>query len=74
MMTHEEMRTAYDGRWVLITDYETDPESSEIVRGRVVASAIHREVIDQAVEALPKPLHVAVECFRTPGDGTILVL
>lgn len=74
LMTHDEMRKKYDGKWVLISDYQTDPETSEIVSGRVLASATHREVIDSAIDSLPRPIHVAVECFRPVGDGTILVL
>ncbi|HSI72571.1 MAG TPA: hypothetical protein VK934_05300 [Fimbriimonas sp.] len=73
MMSHEEMRKAFDGEWVLIVDYDFDLEANELLRGRVIAHSVDRRAVE-AVDREFKPRSAAYECFRTPGEGTTLVL
>jgi hypothetical protein len=73
ILTYEEMRKRFDGEWVLLIDYVIEPATNSLVKGRVVA---HDHDVKK-VEAVDRELGLtdaAYECFREPGDGTVLVL
>jgi len=73
LMTHNEMRKAFDGEWVLIVDYELDPDRHDISRGRVIAHSVDRKEVEAADRHI-RPVDAAYECFRDPGEGTTLIL
>ncbi len=73
LLTMEEMRKRYDGEWVLIVDFEADPVSNEVIRGRVLAHDVDMRAVERADE-VHQPARAAYYCFGEPGAGTILIL
>jgi hypothetical protein len=58
----DQIRQRYDGEWVMIAYTETNPETHEVIRGKVLAHSPNpQEVYDSM--ALAQCPGVAFECF-----------
>jgi hypothetical protein len=72
-LTRAEMQASYPNEWVLIVDPELEASTGEVLGGMVAAhSEVRDEVYDAALRLKPK--RSAFMCFRTPGDGSVLVV
>ena len=72
LLTISEIRSRFDGEWILVEDPELD-ENSEVVRGRVVWHSKDRdEVYQKAIELRPK--HSAFLYTGRMPEGTAVVL
>ena len=58
IMTLEEIKQNYDGEWVLIAYSEAD-ENLQVLKGKVIAHAVSKDEIYQALEsATEQPLAI----------------
>ncbi len=72
VLTLEEMKSRYDGEWVLVEEPEVD-EHLRVVRGRVVVHNADRDELDREATKL-RPKHSASLCFQEAAKGTAFVL
>jgi hypothetical protein len=72
LLTISEIRSRFDGEWVLVEEPELD-ENSEVVRGRVLWHSQDRdEVYQRAIELRPK--HSAFLYVGRMPEGTAIIL
>jgi len=69
ILTVAELRSRYQGEWVLLTDLELD-EHRRVRAGRVVAHDTDREKVYSAGFSVAPPRHLAALCFKEPEPGT----
>ncbi len=50
VLTLEQIRQQYDGEWVMIAYTETDPETYEVIRGRVLAHSKEAQEVYDAID------------------------
>ena len=73
LLTLDEIEARCQGEWVLIGDLERDPRD-QLKGGRVLAHSQHRHDVYAVAQQLPKPLDIAVFCFRQQQPGEEYVL
>lgn len=72
ILTYDEMKSRFDGEWVLVEDPEVD-EHMRVLRGRVISHSTDRDEMDRQAIAL-RPQHSASLCFKKKPAGTAYIL
>jgi hypothetical protein len=72
ILTYDEMKTRYDGEWVLVQDPEVD-EHLRVLRGKVISHHVERDAMYQDMGKL-RPTHSATLCLRDRSRGNVYVL
>ncbi len=72
VLTYDEMRTRFNGEWVLVEDPEVDAQM-RVVRGKVISHAVSRVDVDKRMLEL-RPAHSAALCFRKRSPDSVLIL
>ena len=72
-LTIEEIRRRYDGEWVLLVDFEEDPDG-ETTSGTVAAHGVERDDVYGAVPGLKPPLSFQTLCLKRVPEGWGLAL
>jgi hypothetical protein len=67
-----EMRTRYNGEWILVGDPQTD-STLGVQAGKVLSHSADRDEVYRQAAAL-RPARFAVLCFAVPPADTAIVL
>ncbi len=60
LLSMDEIKARYTDEWVLIDDFESDPVTLEVLRGKVVYHSKERDEAYRRLGELPSPKRIAV--------------
>jgi hypothetical protein len=73
VLTLEQIRQQYDGEWVMIAYTETDPETYEVIRGKVLAHSKDAQDVYDAIDRA-EGQGVAFEFFGQVPENVAFIL
>jgi hypothetical protein len=73
VLTLEQIRQQYDGEWVMIAYTETDPETYEVIRGKVLAHSKDAQDVYDAIDRA-EGQGVAFEFFGHVPENVAFIL
>ncbi len=72
VLSIEEIRSRFDGEWVLVGDPEFT-DMNEVIRGTVLCHSKERDEVYRKVMEL-RPASSAVLCFKKVPDDVVIIL
>lgn len=74
VLTMDEIKERYADEWVLIDEYENNPATLEVLRGKVVCHSKERDEVYRRLGELPSPKRIAVYYTGTLRKDMVFVL
>jgi hypothetical protein len=74
LLSMDEIKARYADEWVLIDEFESDPVTLEVLRGKVRWHGPDREQVHEYARNLPRPFRSAVQYTgRARGNDLMLL-
>lgn len=71
-LTYDEIKARFPDQWLAIAEYDSDPRTTDVAGGRVVAASPDRKELRRLLSDLPRQ-RLAIRCTRPWPKDLVLV-